>query len=219
MREKTKISKLQTVLTVLSVSCLLISNVVTAKQMLLPFGITMTCGIFVFPITYILSDVFSEIYGYKWSRVSCYLGFAINVLMVLVFELSISTPAPEYWQNQEAFMTVLGSTPRVLMAFLAAFLVGDLINDKVFKKMKEKHVGSHKGFSARAIVSSFCGELVDSCIFIPLAFLGQMPLNTLLQMFVIQVSIKTLYEIIILPVTNIVVRAVSKYEERSELYG
>lgn len=216
MKEKTKISKLQLILTVLSVSCLLISNIVTAKQMLLPFNITMTCAVFVFPITYILSDIFSEIYGYKWSRLTCYLGFAMNLLMVTVFELSIITPAPSYWNNQEAFATVLGNTPRILFASLLAFLIGDLVNDKVFRRMKRKYANTHKGFSIRAIVSSFCGEMIDSCIFIPLAFLGQMPFETLVQMLIIQVSIKTAYEIMILPLTNILVKHISIYEKRSE---
>ena len=216
MKEKTKISKLQLILTVLSVSCLLISNIVTAKQMLLPFNITMTCAVFVFPITYILSDIFSEIYGYKWSRLTCYLGFAMNLLMVAVFELSIVTPAPSYWGNQEAFATVLGNTPRILFASLLAFLVGDLVNDKVFRRMKRKYSDTHKGFSIRAIVSSFCGEMIDSCIFIPLEFLGQMPFGTLAKMLIIQVSLKTAYEIMILPLTNILVKHISIYEKRSE---
>ena len=216
MNKKTKISKLQLILTVLSVSCLIISNVVASKQMLLPFEITMTCGIFVFPITYILSDIFSEIYGYKWSRFTCYISFSINILMVVIFEISILTPAPNYWQNQEAFAIVLGSSPRVLVASVLSFLIGDFVNDKVFRKMKANHENSHKGFSLRAIVSSFCGEIVDSCIFIPVAFFGQMSICALVQMFFAQVFIKTLYEIIILPVTNVAIKCVSKYENTGE---
>jgi len=209
-----KYSFVQVLLTVLSVCCLLISNVVTAKQMLLPFGITMTCAVVIFPITYIISDVFSEVYGYKWSRITCYLGFAMNLLMVLVFEISIATTAPAYWGNQEAFATVLGSAPRTLFASLTAFVIGDFVNDKVFQKMKAKHKEDHKGFGFRAIASSFCGELTDSLIFIPLAFIGQMPLETLAQMLVVQVCLKTAYEILIVPVTTIVVKKVAAYEAK-----
>ncbi len=209
---KKNISNLQLTLTTLFVVSLLVSNVITAKQVLLPFGITMTGAVFIFPITYILSDLFSEVYGYKWSRRTCYLAFAMNLFMVTVFTLVIKTPAPDYWQNQEAFATVLGNTPRILFASLLAFLVGDFINDRVFKKFKDKHPNDHKGFSFRAILSSFCGELADSLIFLPLAFLGQMPLQTLAMMTVMQVLIKTGYEIVILPVTRLVVRKVSAYE-------
>lgn len=207
-----KYSFLQVLLTVVSVSCLLISNVITSKQMQFPFGITMTGAIYIFPITYILSDVFSEIYGYRWSRITCYLGFAMNVDMVIAFELAIASPAPSYWGNQEAFVTVLGNAPRVLIASLAAFVIGDLANDLVFQKMKEKHKDEIKGFGWRAIISSFFGELADSLIFIPIAFLGQLPFEKLVQMLVVQVLLKTAYELIILPVTTLVVKAVDRYE-------
>ena len=214
MKKLKKVSELQLFLSVLFVTSLLISNVITAKQVLLPFGITMTGAVFIFPVTYILSDLFSEVYGYRWSRITCYLAFAMNLLMVLLFSLVIVTPAPDYWTNQEAFQTVLGSTPRVLAASLLAFVLGDMVNDKVFRRMKEKHLNELKGFGWRAILSSLAGELVDSLIFLPLAFLGQMPITTLAVMTICQVGIKTGYEVVILPITRLVVKLVSKYENK-----
>lgn len=210
-----KISFLQLVLTVLFVSSLLISNVITAKQVLLPFDIVMTGAVFVFPITYILSDLFSEIYGYKYSRRTCYIAFAMNLFMVVVFQLVIETTPPAFWNNQQAFETVLGNTPRILFASLTAFVLGDYINDRVFKKLKESHPKDHKGFGFRAIASSFCGELVDSLIFLPIAFIGTMPITSLIEMTIMQVVIKTGYEIIILPVTKYIVKVVSAYENKS----
>ena len=150
-----KISILQLVLTLLFVVCLVISNIITAKQMLLPFGIVMTAAVIIFPITYILSDVFSEVYGYKWSRFTCYLGFAANLFAVTIFTIVIATPAPDFWMNQAAFEAVLGNTPRILFASLLGFVVGDFVNDRVFKAFKDKHPDDHKGFSFRAILSSF----------------------------------------------------------------
>lgn len=214
MKKFKEISMMQLVLTLLFVVSLLISNIITAKQVLLPFGIVMTGAVFIFPITYILSDLFSEVYGYKWSRITCYLAFAANLFMALVFSAVIATPAPDYWMNQEAFQTVLGNTPRVLFASLLAFVVGDFVNDRVFKKMKEKHPNDHKGFGLRAILSSVCGELVDSLIFLPIAFIGLMPIQTLAVMTAMQVLIKTGYEIIILPITKLVVKKVSKAERK-----
>lgn len=211
---KRNISELQLYLTLLFVVSLLISNIITAKQVLLPFGIVMTGAVFVFPITYILSDLFSEVYGYRWSRITCYLGFAANLFMVLIFSAVIATPAPDYWLNQEAFQTVLGNTPRVLVASLLAFVLGDFVNDRVFRKMKEKYPDSIKGFGWRAILSSVCGELVDSLVFLPIAFIGQMPLKTLAVMTVMQVLIKTGYEVVILPITRLVVKKTSAYENR-----
>lgn len=212
-----KVSILQFLLTLLFVVCLVISNIISAKQMLLPFDIVMPAAVIIFPITYILSDLFSEVYGYRWSRFTCYLGFAANLFAVIVFTMAIKTPAPAYWANQEAFEVVLGNTPRMLCASLLAFMVGDYVNDRVFKAFKEKHPNDHKGFGFRAILSSFCGEMVDSMIFLPLAFLGQMPIATLATMMVCQVLIKTGYEVVILPVTHLIVRKVSGYEKKQGL--
>ena len=211
--KKERISFLQVCLTIVFVTAMLISNVITAKQVLLPGGITMTGAVFIFPITYILSDVFSEVYGYKWSRITCYFAFSMNLFMVIVFSLVIQTPAPSYWTNQEAFATVLGSTPRVMGASLLAYVIGDFVNDRVFRKMKEKHSDELKGFGWRAVVSSFFGELCDSLVFLPITFLGQMPLKTLATMTVCQVLIKTGYEVVILPLTTLVAKKANKYEE------
>ena len=210
-----KVSELQLILTVLFVSSYMVANVITSKQVLLPFGITMTGAVLIFPITYVLSDLFSEVYGYRWSRITCYLAFAMNLMMVIFFSLAIATPPPDYWTDQEAFQTVLGNTPRILAASLLAFVVGDFVNDRVFRKMKEKHPDSHKGFGWRAIISSLCGELVDSLIFLPLAFLGTMPIMTLVYMTILQVFIKTGYEVVILPLTKYVVKKVAIQEEKT----
>lgn len=133
--------------------------------------------------------------------------------MVLVFSLVIATPAPSYWTNQEAFATVLGSTPRVMSASLLAYVFGDFVNDRIFRKMKEKHANELKGFGWRAIISSLIGELCDSLVFVPLAFLGQMPFKTLCTMVVCQVLLKTAYEIIVLPLTTLVAKKASAYEK------
>lgn len=210
---KKKYSFLQLILTMVFVLALVICNIITAKQVQLPFGIVTTGGFFIFPITYILSDVFSEVYGYKWSRITCYMGFLANLIAVLIFSFVINTPAPSYFENANAFSVVLGNTPRVLGASLLAFVLGDFVNDKIFAKMKLNHQKDHKGFSIRAILSSLFGELTDSIIFYPLCFLGQLPFQTLLIMICTEVIIKTSYEIVILPITRLVMKKVSKYEE------
>lgn len=209
---KKRYSFLQLILTLVFVLALVVSNIITTKQVQLPFNIVTTGGFFIFPITYILSDVFSEVYGYKWSRITCYLGFLANLFAVIIFTFTIHTPSPSYFENAGAFATVLGSTPRVLFASLTAFVVGDFVNDKVFAKLKEGHKYNHKGFSFRAILSSLFGEMTDSLIFYPLCFFGALPFKVLLVMMCTEVIIKTSYEIIILPVTNIVMKKVSKYE-------
>lgn len=215
LKQSKPVSGLQVVLTVVFVSVLLISNIVSSRLFNL-FGMGMTGAIVVFPITYILSDLFSEVYGYRWSRFTCYLAFAINLFAVGVFYLVSFLPAVVPAQA-EAFNTVLIGAFSCTMASFAAFVIGDLVNDKIFAKMKQKHAGlqNHKGFAARALLSSLVGELVDSCIYLPLAFLVLNPIMTVsevLTMIVLQVGIKTLYEALILPFTTILTKKVSSVE-------
>lgn len=223
MKEKIKnlftfekaVSVLQVLLTVLFVGALMLSNIISARLFNF-FGHGMTCAVVVFPITYILSDLFSEVYGYKWSRFTCYLAFALNLLAVGVFYVAANLPAVIPAQA-EAFNTVLIGTFSCTMASFLAFVVGDFVNDKVFARMKKKQEGltNHKGFALRAILSSFAGELVDSCIYLPLAFLVFNPIMSVtdvLTMIALQVSIKMAYEALILPLTTFLTKKVSAYE-------
>lgn len=210
--EKESNSPLKLYLTVIFVVVLLVSIVITGRQILLPFGITMTGAILVFPITYILSDVFSEVYWYRWSRITCYLGFLCNLFMSLIFMAVINLKAPEYFTNGDAYSIVLWNSRRVLCASWLAYVVWDFVNDKIFQKMKSKHLKDNKWFWRRAILSSLAWELVDSWIFLPLAFIGTMPVNTLFIMMVTQVLLKVAYEIIILPITLWIVKKTQKYE-------
>lgn len=206
-----KVSFLQLMLTVVFVSSLMISNIIVGKQIDI-FGMTVPSAVFIFPIIYILSDVFSEVYGYKWSRTTCYIAFCMNLLMVVVFTLVIMAPFPEYFGNQSAYEIVLGNTPKILLASSLGFIAGDFVNDRVFRAMKSKYPDSHEKFGLRAIVSSFFGEITDSLIFMPIAFIGVLPIEAIIQMFVIQVSFKVIYEIIALPLNKRVVRKVSELE-------
>lgn len=210
-----KVSFLQLVLTVIFVASLMISNIIVGKQIDV-LGFTVPSAVFIFPIIYILSDVFSEVYGYKWSRTTCYLAFCMNLLMVVVFTLVIMAPYPEYFGNQSAYEIVLGNTPKILLASSLGFIAGDFVNDRIFRALKRKHPDSHEKFGYRAIVSSLFGEITDSLIFMPIAFIGVLPMEAILQMFVIQVSFKVIYEIIVLPINKCVVKKVSAHERGLE---
>lgn len=214
IKDKRNISKLQLILTMSFVICFLVSNIIVFKQIKLPFGLTMTSAVILFPITYILSDAFSEVYGYKWSRFVCYCAFFANIFMVAIFTISISLPAAPFFNAQEEYSLILGNTFKSLAASLVAYIIGDLINDLVFKKMKEKYKDSNKNFGVRAIVSSFFGQFCDSLIFMPIVFFGTMPFADLLLMILIQPCIKIAYEIIFLPLTRFAVIKIQKHENR-----
>ena len=209
------VSVLQIILTVLFVSALMISNIISSRIFNF-FGFAMTSAVIIFPITYILSDLFSEVYGYKWSRLTCYLGFVMNLFMVGIFYLVSVLPVLDS-EVAESFNNVLTGTFSCTLASFIAFVVGDFCNDKIFAKMKKNHVGitNHKGFALRAIASSFVGELVDSCIYLPLAFLVFNPIMTVIDVLIMigmQVTLKTGYEAIILPLTTFLAKKLGKYE-------
>lgn len=214
MNNVKKISPIQAILTLLYVVCFIVSNILAAKQYIFIGGTALNCGTITFPITYILSDIFSEVYGYKWSRKSWLTAFLSGLFVVLCIEIAIIMPYPDFWTNQEAFALVLGSTPRTLFASMLAFAVGDYLNDKVFKKMKEKHKEELKGFGARAILSSLVGETIDSLIFFPLAFLGIVPVETMVITGIALILMKVGYECIIFPVTKKLAKKLLNYERK-----
>ena len=207
-----KHSSLKLLLTVIFVSCLIVSNIIAGKQIQLPFDLIMPAAVIVFPITYILSDIFSEVYGYKWSRTTNYLGLIMNLFAVIVFAIAIKIPAPAFYENQEAFKTILGNTPRILIASTLGLWIGDYLNDNVFKLMKKKYQSSHKNYESRAILSSLVGQIGDSLIFIPIAFYGAMPVEAMMKMVLTQALLKVGYEIIILPISKRLMIKVSAYE-------
>ena len=205
-----KVSPLLVRLVVLFTSCLIISNIL-ANRMIQVGPWSMDAGNLLFPITYILSDVFSEVYGYQYSRFTNNLGIIMNLLAVILFTVAIYLPSPSFYTGQEAFAFTLGSTPKMLIASYLGLYVGDYINDNVFRIMKKGKEGLD-GFGWRAIASSIAGQLGDSLIFIPIAFIGQMPLSVMLTMMFTQAFLKVGYEIIIVPISSKVVKKVSDYE-------
>lgn len=205
---KNNMTPLYTFFSCLFTACILISNV-TGVKMIQVGPWALTAGVLIFPVSYIINDVIAEVYGFKAARRLIWTGFGMNLLMVIVFQLAILIPAPE-WYDGTAFASVLSNTPRLLFAGLIAYVIGSWINAVVISKMKVKTEG--RGFGLRAIISTLLGELVDSCIYIPLAFIGNIPLEAIPEMICLQVAFKTLYEAIVLPLTHIIVKKVKAYE-------
>ncbi len=167
-------------------------------------------GVLIFPLAYILNDVITEVWGYRKARLIIWAGFGVNILAVLFFSLTIAVPSAPFYEDQNAFATVLGNTPRIVTASLLAYLFGSFLNAYIMSKFKVLTKG--KGFSVRAVVSTLAGESIDSLIFITVAFFGTFPANILLGMVATQALIKTVYEIIVLPLTILVVKKVKQLE-------
>ena len=207
-KKDNKYSKLFLYLSIVFIVCLLLSNILAAKLLKLgPYSIT--AGVLVFPISYIINDILSEVYGFNKAKKIIILGFIMNIFMIFIFTLAITLPSPSWFENDNAFNTILGTTPRNSLASLIAYLFGSLVNSKVLVKMKKNN---NDKFSIRAIVSTIFGELTDSLLFVLIAFIGKIPINQIITMIILQVIIKTIYEIICLPLTILLVKRVKIYE-------
>jgi len=194
---------------ILFIVCLIVSNLLEAKILMLG-PVTTTAGLLLFPISYIINDCISEVWGYKKARLVIWAGFAMNFLVVGVAQVAVLLPAAPFWEGGESFNFVFGMAPRIVTASLCAFLAGSFLNAYIMSKMKILSGG--RNFSVRAIVSTLAGEGIDSLIFFPLAFGGLIPGDILLIMIGTQTVLKSVYEIIVLPVTIRVVRYVKKVD-------
>ncbi len=190
--------------------CLIIANIVEQKLILIG-PIEATAGLLIFPVSYIINDLIAEVWGYRKARLIIWVGFLMNFLAVLVFKMSIAVPGSANFTHQDAFELVLGNTQRIVIASFIAFLIGAFLNAFVMSKMKIMQRG--RGFSIRAVVSTLVGEGADSLVFFFIAFSGVIPTNDLLMLILTQAGMKTAYEIIALPLTNVLVKWVKKREE------
>ncbi len=195
---------------VLFTSCLLISNLISSKIIAIGHWYV-PAGVMIFPISYIINDVVAEVWGYRKARLIIWTGFLMNLFAVLFYTLSVNWPAAPFWQNQDAFANILSSTPRIAIASLLAYLVGSFINAFVMSKVKILSKG--KNFSFRAILSTLFGEGADSAIFITVAFAGIIPWSQLPMMIVTQALIKTLFEVVLLPLTIYVVKWIKRVDD------
>lgn len=195
---------------ILFCTCLVTANLLETKLIDVGGFFTVTAGLIIFPISYIIGDVTTELWGFRGARRLIWMGFAMNFFTVAVCQVAVMLPAPDYWAGGEHFNFVFNMAPRIAVASLTAFVVGSLTNAWVMAAMRRRD--GDRRFSLRAIVSTLAGEGADSLIFFPMAFAGLVPAGELLGIMLLQVLLKTLYEIIVLPITIQVV----KYFKRRE---
>ena len=189
--------------------CLILANLLETKQIAVG-PVSLTGGLIVFPVSYIINDCVCEVWGFRKARLLIWGGFAMNFFFVAVAVLCDWIPGAPYWHNEAGFHAIFGLAPRIAAASFVAFLVGSFVNAYVMSKMKIHDGGRY--FSARAILSTVAGESCDSLIFFPLALSGVVPARELPVLIFSQIFLKTAYEIVVLPLTIRVVRYVKQYE-------
>jgi len=193
----------------LFITCLLVSNIIAGK-LILVFGLVLPSAVVLFPITYILGDVFTEVYGFRKTRIVIWSGFAANLLMSAFFIVAIALPFPIFFKDQDAYAKVLGLTPRIVGASLLAYWAGEFANSITLSALKKVTKGRY--LWSRTISSTIVGQGLDTALFIGLSFAGSVPHGVLFQIMIAQYAFKVAYETVLTPVTYLVVRRVKKSE-------
>ncbi len=186
----------------LFVTSLIVSNIIAVKLIDVA-GMILPAAIVIFPISYILGDVLTEVYGFARARQVIWLGFLCNFFAVIAISVGGLLPAAGFWGGQEAYDLILGAVPRILAASFLAYLVGEFVNAYVLARLKVAMEGRH--LWVRTIGSTLAGQLLDSAIFITIAFAGIMPVEVLLGAIVTQWLVKSAYEALATPLTYAVV--------------
>lgn len=190
--------------------CLIAANLLETKVIEV-CGLSLTCGLLVFPISYIINDCIAEVWGFEKARIIIWSGFAMNFFVVALGLIAVQLPAAPFWEGEAHFNFVFGMAPRIVVGSLLAFLVGSFLNAYVMSKMKLRNQGRY--FSLRAIASTLVGETADSLIFFPIAFWGLIGVKELAGLMAAQIVLKSLYEVLVLPLTIRVVKAVKRMED------
>ena len=191
------------------ITCLITANIIAVK--LVSIGeIILPAGVIIFPISYIVGDVLTEVYGYGRARRVIWLGFGCNLLTVGAIWLGQALPPADFWDGQPAYERILGYTPRLVLASFLAYLVGEFANSYVLACMKVAQQGKHLWM--RTIGSTLVGQGLDSCVFIIVAFGGTMPTVVLGEAILTQWLIKSAYEALATPLTYKVVGFLKREE-------
>lgn len=197
-------------LAVVFVVCLVTANLLETKVIDF-FGVTtITGGMLVFPVSYIINDCIAEVWGFKRITLIIWMAFVMNFMVVAIGLLAVHLPAAPYWEDGDHFNFVFGFAPRIVFASLLAFLSGSFANAYVMSRMKILHRGDH--FSVRAIASTVVGETIDSLIFFPIAFGGVIALRDLAVLMITQIVMKSMYEVVVLPITVRLVKTLKRVE-------
>lgn len=190
-------------------SSMIIQNILATKQIDISI-FTVTTGILISPIIFIIQDIISELYGYKEAKKVVISGFIMNFIAVLLFTLAIKINPSEFWYNQSQFATILGTTFRISIASFIAYLIGSLTNSKIMVELKKIFP---KSLFIRAISSTIAGQFLDNMIFACIAFIGILPINAIISMIIGGTLFEVLYEILFYPITKFAINKIKSLIE------
>ena len=202
------------------ITTLLTANITAVK--LADFGtfpligeIVLPAAIIIFPLSYIVGDILTEVYGFAATRRVIWMGFFANLILVIFIYLCQLLPPAVFWNGQEAYENILGFTSRLLIASFTAYLVGEFANSMILARLKVITEG--RWLFIRTISSTVVGQGIDSALFITIAFLNVLDGSDLIRMIALQWSFKVLYEVIATPLTYAIVGFL-KQKENVDIY-
>lgn len=203
------------IITAIFITSLITANIIAVKPISLgisPLGVpaAVPAAIIIFPLSYIIGDILTEVYGYHQARRVIWLGFLCNLIAVIAIWIGQILPAASVWGDQEAYESILGYTPRILFASLLAYVVGEFSNSFVLAKMKIKTKG--RWLWTRTIGSTIVGQGLDSAIFITIIFIGRFDLTFMGMAILTHWVVKTGYETVATPFTYAVVNFLKRKE-------
>ena len=204
-----KVSGWFLIVTAVFIASLIAANIIAVKLVVVA-GLLLPAAVIIFPLSYIVGDVLTEVYGYSKARRVIWLGFLANLIVVAAIWIAGLLPAAGFWDGQDAYQRILGMAPRILAASFLAYLVGEFANAYVLAKMKIATEG--RFLWARTIGSTLVGQGVDSAIFIVIAFAGVIPTSALVTAVVTQWLVKSGYEALATPLTYLVVGFLKRRE-------
>ncbi len=195
------------VITAIFITCLITANIIAVKPISF-YGLP--AAIVIFPLSYIIGDILTEVYGYRQARRVIWLGFFCNLIAVIAIWIGQLLPPASVWEGQEAYESILGYTPRILLASFLAYVVGEFSNSFVLAKMKIKTKG--RWLWTRTIGSTIVGQGLDAAIFITIVYIGRFNLSFIGVAIVTHWLVKTGYETVVTPLTYAVVNYLKKKE-------
>jgi len=202
-----KISHRLLIISAVFITCLITANIIAVKVISVG-SILLPAAVIVFPISYIFGDILTEVYGYGWTRRVIWLGFFCNLIFVLFAYLGQLMPAADFWAGQEAYETILGYAPRLLLASICGYLVGEFANSFIMARMKIYTKG--RLLWSRTISSTLVGQGLDSSIFIVLAFAGTSAFTP--ELILYHWLAKVIIEVVATPATYAAVSYLKKKE-------
>jgi uncharacterized integral membrane protein (TIGR00697 family) len=203
-----KISHRFVIVAAVFITCLITANIVGVKMFSFSIFI-LPAAVVLFPLSYIIGDILTEVYGYRWARRVIWLGFACNLLFVLIAWIGQLLPPAPGWAWQEAYESILGYTPRLLAASFGGYLVGEFANSFVLAKMKVLTKG--RWLWSRTISSTIVGQGLDTVIFITAAYFGAPFFTPLIILY--HWLAKVIFEAIATPATYAAVNYLKKKEQ------